>query len=416
MRVALLTWDYPPVPTGLGRAASEIAEGLIENGAEPVVFTLDRTGYETFHDGRLSIIGCAIEPGTVLHYLRQRVMLGHLAVPLAMRTALLRQHRLRAFDLIEATNWYAPAALSTRLGIPVVIRNSTPAIDAMPEKPDLRTRLDLGFAHSLERRTARLATSLISNTEPHARLIEDLYMPDPRKPHHVIGLSLSQETIASGRASPFPASFDEPVLTFVGRAERRKGFDEVLSAFDTWCSQRSESGVKPPHLHLVGLAPGDLEARIHALNVSKHARRNITNHLRAEQEILHRAISESHAVLAPSRYESYGLVYREAAAYGRPLIASSEDPSARDFISSVNCGVLAQATEASAIHQAMTDLFADRQKMLDMRRAGLIHAATLSRQQLGAETLDVYQEALAAPCRTADYKESKGTAVLSPGD
>ncbi len=44
MRTALLTWDYPPAPSGLSTAAREIAESLVEAGADVTVFTLDQDG------------------------------------------------------------------------------------------------------------------------------------------------------------------------------------------------------------------------------------------------------------------------------------------------------------------------------------------------------------------------------------
>jgi glycogen synthase len=60
MRTALLTWDYPPSPSGLSTAAREIAESLGEAGAEVTVFTLDRTGHE--RAGRVAVSGLALAP------------------------------------------------------------------------------------------------------------------------------------------------------------------------------------------------------------------------------------------------------------------------------------------------------------------------------------------------------------------
>ncbi len=62
MRVALLAWDYPPSPSGLSTAAREIAESLVEAGADVTVFTLDRSGRTQV--GGVLIEGLAL-PGVV---------------------------------------------------------------------------------------------------------------------------------------------------------------------------------------------------------------------------------------------------------------------------------------------------------------------------------------------------------------
>ncbi|MBK3421065.1 glycosyltransferase, partial [Methylobacterium ajmalii] len=76
MRTALLTWDYPPAPSGLSTAAREIAESLAEAGADVTVFTLDRAG--TARAGGVRIVGLALKPGGALARLRRCGSLGHL--------------------------------------------------------------------------------------------------------------------------------------------------------------------------------------------------------------------------------------------------------------------------------------------------------------------------------------------------
>ncbi len=109
MRTALLAWDYPPAPSGLSTAAREIAESLSEAGADVTVFTLDRAGTERV--GGVTVAGIALPPAGGLAALRLWGSVGHLAAPLAFRRAVLAAHARAPFDAIEATNWYAPAAL-----------------------------------------------------------------------------------------------------------------------------------------------------------------------------------------------------------------------------------------------------------------------------------------------------------------
>ena len=380
LRTALLAWDYPPAPSGLSTAAREIAEGLAEVGTAVTVFTLDRTGREM--DGAVSVVGCALAPGSGLARLRRWGSLGHLAAPLAFRRAVLAAHRDRAFDLVEATNWYAPAALlADRL--PVVTRASTPAALTLSPATTTRDRLDGGTARWLERRQARASAGWIANTADHGRRIAALYgLPEPI-PSTVIGLSLPPETLAAGRAAPYPAEGGPVRLLFVGRAEARKGFDLLLAAARLLADEGADfvltlvgvgAGELPPDL------PAALRARLEPLGRVDEAARDA-------------AYARSHAVLAPSRYESFGLVYQEALAYGRPVVALAEDASARTFVG--EAGRLAPESTGAALAEAIRPLLADPGLRRTLRARALAGAGRFDRRGLGEATLALYRRALA---------------------
>ena len=377
VRVALLTWDMPPAPTGLGRAANEIARGLMERGADVTVFSADRSGVS--EDSGLRIVG--VTPSPFLARTRERACRGHLAMPTAFARAVVRGHTVEPFDVIETTNWYAPGALVGRLGLPLVVRCSTPAIDALDPDGDERHRRDMAFAHALERRLVLQADAAVYNTAPHLEHMRSAYDLPTEHEGAVIGLSLSADVVAQGAQASYPGS-DEPTrYLFVGRAERRKGFDEMLAAFASLHDGAAE-------LHLVGLSPGDLAERLTALGIGNDVAHAIHDHGRTDDETMAKLMEQTHVVLAPSRYESYGLVYREAAAWGRPCVMCAVDPSAADFVERVGSGVLARDCSGEAIAAAARDALAAAQRL---RAAGLAHAATLTRAELGRRTLDVYE-------------------------
>ena len=379
MRSALLTWDMPPVPTGLGRAANEIARGLLAAGVDVTVFSADREGVESV-DG-LRIVGC--RPGRWRTHWRRRTAIGHHAMPALFADAVMRDHHRRAFDLVEATNWYMPGAAVR--GLPSVVRMSTPAIDARDRAAPWRARADLAYAHRMERRTVRRARGLISNTHPHAAKMRDVYGIADDTPHDVIGLSLCEQTVRDGAALPWPKN-EPPAVLFVGRTERRKGFDEMLEGFLLWRTRRPDAV-----LRIVGLASGDLARRCRALGL--HPGGSVVDLGRASDGDMQDALARSQIVLAPSRYESYGLVYREAAAAGRALVASRDDPSATDYVARTGAGVLAKRTEPHAIAQALEEGW---QRRNELRAAGLAHATTLSRAALGTATAAFYERVLSA--------------------
>ncbi|WP_342151646.1 glycosyltransferase family 4 protein [Methylorubrum sp. SB2] len=387
MRVALLTWDYPPAPSGLSTAAREIAESLGAAGADVTVFTLDRTGRERI--GGVTVEGLALPPGGGLARLRLWGSLGHLAAPLAFRRAVLAAHARAPFDVIEATNWYAPAVLlAGRRDLPLVTRSSTPAAFTRGAEPSLRDRLDGRAADALERRQARGSAGLIANTQAHGAVIARAYRLSGHRPSAVIGLSLPPEIFESARAAPYPEE-DTPLrLLFVGRAEARKGFDALLAATAILAEEQARGALPPFRLDLVGVPPDDLPP-----GLPEAARRRIRARGRIDAAGLAEAYAQAHAVLAPSRYESFGLVYQEALAYGRPVVACAEDASARAFVGAPGAGPLAAAATGPALADALRPLLVDPALRRAYRARALAAAGRFDRGSLGRETLALYEAA-----------------------
>jgi glycogen synthase len=390
MRPALLTWDYPPSPSGLSTAAREIAESLAEAGAEVTVFTLDRTGHE--RTGGVAVSGLALAPGSPLARLRHWGSAGHLAAPLAFRRAVLAAHDEAPFDVVEATNWYAPAALlAGHRDLPLVTRSSTPATFTRDPAASLRNRLDGWMADALERRQAARSAGLIANTAAHGAVIARAYGLTGQQPEAVIGLSLPPEVAGAARGAAYPQTSEPVRLLFVGRAEARKGFGAVLDAAAILGAEHAQGTLPAFRLDLVGVPPDDLPA-----DLSEAARRHIRARGRIDGRALSEAYAEAHAVLAPSRYESFGLVYQEALAYGRPVVACAEDASARAFVGAPGAGRLASAATGPALADALRPLLTDP----DLRRAyrirALAAAGRFSRASLGRETLALYARAIAA--------------------
>lgn len=400
LSAALLTWNYPPVPTGIGRAVAAIASGLVAADLDVRVFSSDRDpGTREEVDG-VTVVGCAVPRRSALGLLRRRAAIGHIAAPLAFRSAVLAEHRRRPFDVIESTNWYAPAALLRVRRGPgqpaLVVRNSTPAGKTAGPIDGMRDRVDHAFAHRLERRLVRRADHVVFNTAASAAILREFYALDPNQPSSVIGLALPDATIRAGAAAHYPDG-GPLTLLFVGRAEPRKGFDELLGAF-TLVRGREPDAV----LHLVGTEPDDAASARQRIGAPAAARAGIIEHGRADDEAVHRLLAQCHMVVAPSRSESYGIVYREAAAFGRPLVASREDASAVEFVEATGAGILASATAPGPIADAIAALRADPALAIGRRAAGLAHAATLSETALGEATASVYRAAIAftaAPLR-----------------
>ncbi|MCJ2111257.1 glycosyltransferase family 4 protein [Methylobacterium sp. E-025] len=390
MRVAYLAWDYPPAPSGLSTAAREIAESLAMAGADVTVFALDRTGRERI--GGVTVVGIALPPGGVLARLRRWGSAGHLAAPLAFRRAVRAVHAHAPFDVAEATNWYAPAVLlARRRDLPLVTRSSTPAAFTRDAPASLRDGFDGRTADALERAQARGSAGLIANTAEHGAVIARAYALSGRQPEAVIGLSLPPEITAAARGAAYPDHSELVRLLFVGRAEARKGFDALLGAIAILADEAAFGSVPPFVLDLVGVPPSDLPG-----DLPGGAQAHIRARGRVPADELAEAYAAAHAVLAPSRYESFGLVYQEALAYGRPVVACALDASARAFVGDPGAGPLARDATGPALADALRPLLADPGLRLAYRTRALAAAGRFNRAALGRETLDLYARAIAA--------------------
>lgn len=386
MRCCLLAWDYPPSPSGLSTAAREIAESLVEAGCDMTVVTLDRCG--STRDHGVGLVGVALDEGSALARLRLWGGIGHLAAPFAFRRAVVALHRERPFDIVEATNWYAPAALLGRPDDPpLVSRLSTPAAYSRPAAHGGRDRLDGMAADRLEGRQIRRSSGLISNSAEHARRMAAHYGIESHVPHAVIGLSLPPEFLAAALGAPFDDDGAARIL-FVGRAEERKGFAELLAAAELLALECVAGSGPDFSLRLLGVSGTDLPDTL-----SPAARARIVALGRQKQERLMQEYADAHIVAAPSRYESFGLVYQEALAFGRVVLASATDSSARDFVA--DGGVLAGETSAMAIAEALRPLIASAQLRRHHRERALAAAGRFTRASLSRQTLDLYRAAIA---------------------
>ena len=392
MRIALLTWAYPPEKSGLTRAASEIAQSLAGAGHDVTVFTMDRR--DDSRDGRVTVVGCGLRDGGLRARLRKVAALGHLVAPLVFRRAVMREHGRDPFDVVEATNWYAPGLAVAIAGpAPLVTRNSTPAATSAATVTSLRDRFDRRAAMLAERLSARRSAALVSNTQLHGEKIAALYgvaAPGPEGRHAVIGLSLPPEIVARGTAAPYPADGPEsaPIeLLFVGRDEHRKGFDALIMAHRI-LARRADSGMRDFRLAIVGVHADDLKA------LPSTARARLRCFHRVDEPMLHDLMSAAHVIVAPSRYESFGLVYQEAMMFGRPVVACAEDPSARLFIGESGAGLLAKACTGDDLATQIQRLIEDPALRTRYAKASRKASGMFTRDTLSAQTIALYRRAM----------------------
>lgn len=382
MRVGVITWAYPPEKSGLSRAAREIAQALAEAGHDVRVVTMDRA--DRSMDGAVEVVGAQADDW--LARLRRWPAIGHLCGPAMVARVVRRLHGERPFDVVEATNWYAPGLWVALTGpVPLVTRNSTPVATSAAKPRSLRDRIDRWAAVSLEALSARKSAGLISNTEAHGAKVAALYgTQPPGSGHAVIGLSLPPALVDAGRAAPYPPGNDVLRMLFVGRNEPRKGTDALIGALPALAAEADAGTLPDFRLTMIGLHRQELD------RLPPAALKRIDSYHRVDDDMLHAALAAADIVVAPSRYESFGLVYQEAMTFGRPIAACGEDPSAQLFVGGSGAGLLAQDCTAVALGAILRRMLRDGELRIALSAAARVAAGRFTRAGLAAETVAAY--------------------------
>ena len=173
-----------------------------------------------------------------------------------------------------------------------------------------------------ERDALHRARAVIANSDRTKRdLIELLGVPSDRI--HTVYLGTDSERFRpvtaferrERRADLFPAAGESPLVTFIGAlGDRRKGFDTVFAAWELLCANPDwdanlvvvGAGAELPRWKSRAVEAG-LESRIQFLG------------FRTDVPAI---LQSSDALVAPTRYDSYGVGVQEALCCGLPAFVS----------------------------------------------------------------------------------------------
>lgn len=241
-----------------------------------------------------------------------QVLLGNLWLARVADRSLADASRGRRLTVIETHAYNAPALFFLRRADrpPVVTRVSTTSGQMLRLSP-VHSRV-LRWHAWLERRVTNRSDALVTHTRQHRDTVcaQEGYSPDRFAivPH---GLPDPGEPV------PFSATNDQGRIEFlfVGRFESRKGIDVLLAALPVVASACPNAVFTLAGSHGDGIAWRDF-ARAHpALAGSR-----VQSLGRVPPGLLTALYQRCAVLVAPSRYESFGLIYPEAMSHGKPVI------------------------------------------------------------------------------------------------
>ena len=383
MRICLLTREYPPQGMGgVGQWTREVAMGLAARGHEVTVIAHALTGdkWIDFEEGvwvhRIDIEPISAEEAAVFAPAPASLT----ASSLALSREVKRIGARRRFDLISGPIVdLASMASCAWADVPVVVSLHTTYKLSLPFKPDWLSRPDYLAGHvepaiSAENRLIDEAQYLLANSRAILDDIEaghDLKIDRTKAtivPHGVA--DLARGVVAASRKAGVLN------LLFVGRLEPRKGADVLLAILPDLLAVTPELVV-----HIVGednIVVGDdtLRRQFETLNADNPdvlARTRF--HGAAPREELVQRYADCDIFIAPSQYESFGLVFIEAMCFGKPVVAF-EVGGASEILSDGETGLLAPPGDHKALAACVLRLAGD----------------PALRERLGQQAREVYEQ------------------------
>ncbi len=397
MRIGIYTPNYPGLTGegGIGSYTRTLGQALARLGH--TVHTLTPGDLPTSDDGplRVHFTRTAHMPGI------DRIFPGAGACWRVRRAMwrIVREHRL---DVVEFPNWegYGVLFQLAPQRVTMVVRLHTSSRETQVIDGGIPTRWARWDVRR-ERWQALRADLLVTHSGAHRRLMADeLRVPTDRIrliPH---GVEVFPEFVRPLRP-PGP-----PTVVFLGRLEHRKGTFELLQAVPRVLRELPGArfvliGADRPHCpggrthaeYLRDEFPGDIQ-------------KQVTLAGRLPQPEVDRWLQTADVFVAPSRYESFGLVFVEAMRWGTPVVGTTVG-GIPEVVEDGRSGLLVPPESPYDLAAALVKLLTNPDLRSRLGAAGRKRAEVeFSAERMARRTESLYRELLA---RRSVTRPSEGT-------
>jgi phosphatidylinositol alpha-mannosyltransferase len=192
----------------------------------------------------------------------------------------------------------------------------------------------------------------------------------------------------NSHASPIHTLKDDKLnLLFVGRFEKRKGFDYLLKAYKLVKKE-------VPDCRLIAVGPGVRLRNKYEKQISKSGLKDVVFTGYATYADLPRYYTTADIVCFPATgRESFGIVLLEAMAVGKPIVASAIDGYASVLADGIE-GIAVPPRDSVKLAEAILKLGADTQLRRQMGAKGKPKAMQYDWSVLAGRVMDFYIETL----------------------
>lgn len=398
LRICLLSMEYPPHSThGVARSTHMLAKGLAELGHEVHIITRGDSDKVTYYGGAFvhqlradykTRYRSFLDAGYSTTYW----WLNYSHEVFEKVKSLQLNHRIQ---LVDSPLWQLEGLVTAVSKIsPTAVR----VVTALKQISDVHEQLnpDTRLIGDLETEFLQLSDGIISNTQATVQTIKRVYGLDPTSKLHRIILYGIEPTPESEIFSL--QDNKEPVILFVGRLEHRKGILDlftaipiVLKEFPTaqfWIAGSDNSqhdGFQATHKQ---------DYPTYFAKNYLNCRNNVKFFGFVDDAKLPELYKACDLFVAPSLYESFGLIYVEAMNYLRPTIGCNAG-GPTDIIAHGETGLLVPPESPMELAEAIICLLGDFHRRREMGIAGRQRFLQLFTHRKMAEGfVDFYHELL----------------------
>ncbi len=391
MTVCFLSQDYPPrISGGIGRFTADLAGALADRGHDVHVLTRgeghNTVDYEKGVWVHRMVVGDMPRSEAAIAMEIPQPVWNHSATMLR-ELERIASHRL--IDLVAAPVWDVEGIavhLDGRFRLVTSLQTTLRiALDTHPE-----WTADAAFMRDFVRPMVAAEARLFSDSHGIHSISRDIAATVQRQ--YAVTLPAQRTGIVPLGMAPrraAPATLPGRVnIVFVGRLERRKGVDVLLSIAAPLLERHPEA-----HLTLIGddTLPGDGGETFRQRFERERAGDPVAARVHFEGKVpddrLYACVAGCDVFVAPSRYESFGLIFLEAMMFAKPVVGCRAG-GMPEIIVENETGLLAEPGDASSLLACLERLLAD---------AGL-------RERLGQRGREVYEERFTAGACAAEFE------------
>ncbi|MBT3468476.1 MAG: glycosyltransferase family 4 protein [Opitutae bacterium] len=401
MKIAIVTPFYPnaaePNAGGIGNHFQHLALGFKEEGHKVTVFQFPYVGKTSnsfnHHGIQVRQYGVTQPKWFKMRGLGRLARLTGYVKRFQSKHLLRRTHDVLAkkipqsgFDVIEATSNRGLPFSYSRLPnrqIPMITRVSTTMalhFEENEEMPDYNQRKECEF----ERGTISRSDALVTHTKAHAVKLEAELGVDAKRFHiipHGIDIPPPPTFIQKG-------SSEEVKVLFVGRFESRKGADVLLKAIP-----KILEGHPSTRFLLAGSDTNNTYQMEFQAKEDPIILKQVEFLGTVTDDERTRLYKECDVFVAPSMYESFGIVYAEAMSFGKAVVACNTG-GAPEVIGRES-GLLAEPGDPESLTQCVLELCRNAQQRNHMGQDGYKRVKALfSREKMAKDTLALYHRVL----------------------
>ncbi|MFM7140797.1 MAG: glycosyltransferase [Alphaproteobacteria bacterium] len=373
LRICLLSHGYPPWEVeGVGRHTSLMARGLAELGHVVHVVTRGERESTTFLSGAF-VHRIRVPLDRYRRFEAMPDLFHTLNESHAVREKVRRLILNDGIQLVDSPLWKVGGLVTLRArDLPVVARVQT----ANKQVAEIQETLsdDARLVGDLEQSFLEQADHLVANSLATVSALERVYgILEGARPLSVIphGIVPVDESLVRPYRVDRPPT--RPTVLYVGRLERRKGILDLFAAI-------------PEVLRAVPMARfvvagadnsrNDGFQRSHGCDYPTHFRRRhrgVADSVEFLGTVTDERLDELYAscdlFVAPSLYESFGLIYLEAMNFGKPVVGCRAG-GIPEVVEHGETGLLVEPGARTSLAEAIVSLLSRPEAMRDMGLAG----------------------------------------------